>query len=187
MKKYTAALILFFVIGLPVVSEAIFLGPYSGAVMDSQTGEPIEGASILMYWTKIIPNVAGGNSEMVDVKLIYTDKKGSYQIPMFMANLGLIGFFESTQMIIYQPGYQAYIITIWHNSRSSKPDPNFKNKENIVKLDRIPPNFSHRKHYEDIDHALWGIDNRDHVALEKKELLRRIEWEERRGIMEGRK
>lgn len=189
------------IVFLPTVSFAIFLGPYSGTVIDSQTGEPIEGASVLVYWTKGVPYVFKMRSEVIAAKLLYTDRKGTYHISRFLPNLGLQGVLESTNIIIYQPGYQAYTIRTSHDSPYEKPDSTLKEKDNIVKLDRIPPNFSHKEHYEKIDHALWGLrddDWNDPISgkplswkkrmelslkggiLEREELLRRAEWEENR-------
>lgn len=206
MKRLFAVLLFVFV-SQPSIASALFVGPYSGTVTDSQTGEPIEGASVLIYWTKRIPNMGGGSTEHVGTVLVYTDQKGKYDIVKAFYNLGLMGFFESTNMVVYQPGYQAYIKQIWKDNTYSKPDTSFKEKDNVVKVDRIPPNFSHRNHYEKIDEALWGIRDYPYVyplsqdrmtwqrlldmnlkaIPEKEEFLRRVEWEERRGMMEERK
>jgi hypothetical protein len=175
--------------------------------MDSQTGEPIEGASVLIYWTKGIPNVAGGSTEHVGTVLVYTDSKGKYDIAKAFYNLGLMALFESTNIIIYQPGYQAYIRQIYQDNPDSEPSSSFKEKDNMVKLERIPPNFSYREHYDKIGHALWGIHDYPYAyprreeqmtwqrlleinlkaIPEKEEFLRRVEWEERRGMMEEKR
>lgn len=195
----------FMILFSPVVSFALFLGPYSGNVIDAKTGAPVGGASVLFYWEKRVPMPpTGGSPELVDVRLVYTDKKGRYEIPRLSANLGLLGHLESTAVVIYQPGYQAYILRIWHETE--RTDRSFKEKDNTVKLERIPPNFSHKEHYRRIDEALWGIresyddsDGKDSgltwekllqinlkTHLEKDEFLRRADWEERRGLWEER-
>jgi hypothetical protein len=190
----------------PAISFAVFLGPYSGTVIDSQTGDPIEGASVLIYWTKGVLQVFRVRSEVIEAKLVYTDKKGTYHISRFVPNLGLTGVLESTQIIIYEPGYQAYIMQIHHDRTERKTDEPLKVRDSVIKLDRIPPNFSHREHYEKIERSLWGLrdddDGTDPISgkplswekrmelslkggiLEKDELLRRAEWEERRGLLE---
>ena len=111
-----------------------------------------------------------------------------------------MGRIESTNIVIYQPGYQAFIKTVWHYNGNSKPDPDFRDKDNIVKLQRIPANFDHKKHCEEIEQALWGIHEYPYAyplaedrmtwdklleinlkAIPEKEVfLRRVEWEERR-------
>lgn len=191
-----------FALFLPVVSFALILGPYTGQVIDSRTGEPVEGASVLIYWRKPAFSVIEYRSELIKAELVYTDKKGNYKILRMLANIGLLGTLDSTNVIIYQPGYQVYTVRIWHDSPYEKPDNSFKEKDNVVKLDRIPPNFSHRKHYEKIERAFWGIDEasidewttwEQHLKInlrgipEKEELLRRAEWEERRGLSEDRR
>src|SRR3972149_4986007 len=200
--------------GLSHPSFAGIIGPYSGQVIDSQTGDPVEGASVLVYWVKATPHPMGAYEITIGARLIYSDGKGRYTIPTFFANLGLMGFLDSTNIIIYQPGYQAYIIEL-HPSNPLNPfsdpeggdDMNFKKKNNIVKLDRIPPNFSHKEHVDRIEHALWGIDDYspgDPTATkagitweealklnlkgvpEKEEFLTRLEWEAGRGASEDR-
>lgn len=195
-----AALIIIF---LPTVCFAIVLGPYSGTVIDSQTGEPIKGASVLVYWTKGVLYVFKMRSEVIEARLVYTDKKGTYHIPRFVPNLGLSGVLESTQIIIYEPGYQAYIMQIRHDSPETKTDESLRLGDGVIKLDRIPPNFSHREHYEKIERSLWGLRDNDWSdpisgkplswekrmelglkggVLQREELLRRAEWEERRRV-----
>ncbi len=189
------------IVFLPTVCFAIFLGPYSGTVIDSQTGDPIEGASVLFFWEKLVPTPMKAYSEVFEAKLIYTNEKGTYHIPRILPNLGLQGMLESTNIIIYQPGYQACAIRISLVSPSGKPDSSFKEKDNIIKLDRIPPGFNHEHHYRMIEDAsgpiraygwedpIWGRPltwekrmelNLKSGILEKEELLRRAEWEERR-------
>lgn len=193
---------------IPSFSDAFIEGPYTGRVIDGQTGEAIEGASVLCYWVKSTPNFEGGHEELAETRLVYTDKKGNYEIPRIFVNIGLIAILDSTNIIIYQPGYQVYIVKIEPRNPYSKPDTNFKKKDSVVKLDRIPPNFSHKEHYEKIDHALWGMDEYPYVypqpqdkwmtwnkliemnlrgIPDKEEFLRRVEWEERRGMMEDRR
>jgi hypothetical protein len=187
---------------LPGICFAIFLGPYSGRVIDSQTGEVVDGASVLVFWVKQVPTPLRSHSEVMDAKLVYTDKNGTYRIPQILPNLGLMAMLESTCVIIYQPGYQAYTVSIWHDHPSAKAISSFKERENVVKLDRIPPNFNHREHIQTLRNALnsiraygsedpvWGKPltwkkrmelNLKSGVLEKEELLRRAAWEEKRN------
>jgi hypothetical protein len=194
-----AALIIVF---LPTICFGIVLGPYSGTVIDSQTGEPIQGASVLFFWERAVPTPMKAYSEVFEARLVYTDRKGTYHIARIIPNLGLQAVLESTNIIIYQPGYQAYNISISHTSPYGKPDSSFQEKDNIAKLDRIPPNFDHQKHLQILDSALspiraygwedpiWGRPltwekrmelNLKSGILEREEFLKRVEWEERRG------
>lgn len=186
------ALLIFSVAGLSAVCSAKTLGPYSGTVLDARTGEPVEGASVFFYWTKSVPEMPHARTETIGAELVCTDGEGGYQIPGFSPNLGLMARFESTKVIIYQPGYRAYIKELDYLNPYSKPDPSFKEKGYLVKLDRLPPNFSHEDHTEVIERALWGI--REYPSsfklpdpkgiAEKKKFLERVEWEERRAELE---
>ncbi len=51
-KPHNALLLFLFLVLYPLPSFAVVVGPYSGTVVDSRTGDPIEGASVLMYWIK---------------------------------------------------------------------------------------------------------------------------------------
>jgi len=186
-------------------TPAFSLGPYTGTVVDGVTGRPVEGASVLFYWTKEIPQMIESHTETITVRLTYTDHQGRYDIPRVPANFGLMGILDSTNVIIYQPGYKAYIIRLFHQNPSAQHGLPFMETGNRVALERIPPGFSHQKQVDAIEQALWGIDEypyysplpQDHItwdqmmaiklngSVEKRELLRRLEWEERRGKEEG--
>ncbi len=188
------------VVILPASSFAAILGPYSGQVLDSRTGDPIVGASVLFYWTKYIPQFHGGNSDLIKATLVYTDEQGKYKIPVNMASLGLLASFESTRVLVYQPGYQFYTVTIRAYDASGDSNRSFQKFGNRIRLERIPLHFDHRKHLDRINKALWGIDEvylasdraypesiwEKHIklnlrgVLEKEEFLRRVEWEDRR-------
>lgn len=213
-KIYAFVFAGFLMLGLTHPSLAGIIGPYSGQVIDSQTGEPVEGASVLFYWVKATPHPLGAYYEVIEARLVYTDGKGKYAIPTFFANLGLKSFLESTHVIIYQPGYQAYINSLYPSNPlnlvsglEGGDEATFKGKNDVVKLDRVPPNFSHKEHFDRIERALWGIDEYSpgdptatkagitweealelnlKAVREKVEFLRRLEWEERRAASEDR-
>ena len=185
------------IVFLPTVCFAVFLGPYSGTVIDSQTGEPIEGASVLFSWDAHLPVPPDGLTVEVAARMVYTDKSGKYKIPLISAPMGLLSVYNSGRCIIYQPGYQAYFAFLYGDPTPST----FKKIGNIVKLDRIPPNFNYSEHYRRIENVLnihaigwydpmWGtkLTWKKHIELNlrreilgKEELLRRAEWEGRRG------
>jgi hypothetical protein len=187
----------FLILIIPTTSFSLILGPYTGKVIDSQTGEPVEGATVLVYWVGHFPVPPDGYSAELAAKLVYTDKTGKYTIPTTVVTLGLLSLYHEARLVIYQPGYQVH--SDWQHAG---PDPpSFKKIGNIVKLDRIPPNFNHEEHYrrlEDLLHIdvigwrdpIWGtkLTWKKHIELNlrreilgKEELLRRAEWERRRG------
>jgi hypothetical protein len=203
MMKTTCLIILsiFLIFFLPIPSFALTLGPYSGKVIDSQTGDPIEGATVFFFWEKEVLAPIHSYSEVIEAKRVFTEKNGNYRIPQFFPNLGLMAMFKSTNIIIYQPGYQTYIVSIWHDRSDIDDDSSFKEKGNVVKLDRIPPHFNYQEHIRRLMDALNPIEaygwedrrsgkpltwekrmelNLKSGVLEKEELLRRATWEERR-------
>lgn len=199
---YAICIFIFCCLVVPPTSDAEILEPYSGTVYDATTGKPIEGASVLFFWMKRVPDFEIV-TELIDAKLTRTNAKGNYDLSLTFANAGRFSL-DSTHVLIYEPGYQVYIKEIYHDSPYAKSDPEFRNHDNVVKLERIPPDFDHKAHCERIKQALWGLerheysDNKDVswsgivktsmvVPLEKELFLRRVEWEQRRPGQEGRK
>ena len=183
MKKVLIVVMLL-VLFAPSISFAKFVGPYTGQIIDSQTGEPINGATVLFYWTKEVYQIMHSSSAPVRAESIQTDKSGRYEIPKIFINLGLSSKYESLNIIVYEAGYKAFIKRLNYLSTYSKPDPNFKEKNYIIKLDRIPSKFDHYEHSDEIDDALRGIDDDRKLRVLIEEFKRRYEWEERRGLYE---
>lgn len=88
------AVLLYLVV--PVIAEAESIGPYSGTVLDATTGKPVEGASVLFYWRKRVPQPIESTSDPIDAKLTSTNAAGKYELPVAFANTGLSGTLEST-------------------------------------------------------------------------------------------
>ncbi len=193
--------VLFLLLLLPSISFAKKVGPYSGQALDSRTGEPIQGASVFIYWEKGISFIAGHHSEPLKAVLVYTNEHGKYAIPRQFLNTGLTWVLEGTTIIIYQPGYQAWIGVHSYqpgNQRLFGKERTFSHTENKVKLERIPPGFDFKKHHEKITDALRGFDYYYNAGMDPMtgrplllrkiikrtadtaaqwEFLRRIEWE----------
>ena len=210
MRITTVVFTIIVTIFLPASSSALFIGAYSGQVLDSQTENPISGASFFIYWVKVqgIPGL-GWHSELIDSILVHTDTNGKYETPSNFVFLESNSFFDATSIVVYQPGYRAYIRKV----EGREADEGFENKNNIIKLDRIPPNFDHKAHYEMIVDVLRGMgisdvippkigvtppdvdgasSNKDTrivwdlfiekalLSQSKEAFLRRVEWENRR-------
>lgn len=173
------------------------VGPYTGQVFDSRTGEPIIGASVVVYWINCLPGFGGCHSIPIEAEHVYTDTEGKYNIAKRKLNTNLIGKLESTHILIYQPGYVAYFNKseyLW-----AKPTLTFPQTNNLVNLERVPPDFNHRTQYEAIEDIAElvediGVSNyytgepipfekvihRKSKVVNVLELLRRAEWENER-------
>lgn len=186
-----------------LVWASAFAGPiptYTGKVVDDKTGEPIENACVLIYWVKNIPEIMHARSELIKAELVKTDKSGNYSLGGFIAFLGLTAWHDYTQVVIYQPGYQAYLDRVWEHNPYSDKKQHFKSSDNQIRLKRIPPDFDHGKHYRDIEDALRGLEDYSTMrsdgsvswegvkrsALkghpERLELLQRAYWEDERSL-----
>lgn len=185
----------------PLPAAALIIGPHTGTVVDSRTGDPIKGAAVLVNWIKTVPRMfEGPAAEPLQSVLVYTDGSGRYATPQLKADLGLAGVFAVTRMVVYQPGYEARIMEARHtNEPFYEKNAAFKETGNLVKLDRIPAGFDHRQHFETIRSAAWmpvydafpedgshltwkrhaGLNAPIAAAIE--EFLRRAQWEARRG------
>jgi HEAT repeat protein len=155
----------------------IFLGPYSGKVIDAQTREPIEGASVLFYWTHVVPAIPHSYSDFIKARLVYTDGKGEYSVPLEPSLSGLL--LESTRVTVYQPGYEAYQTYDWHGGRDK---PGVRRWGNVIALKKIPPFFDHDKHVREMRDFLWTDDIYETRDLEESNaFLVRVLWEKRRS------
>ncbi len=178
---------------------AVNIGPYTGQVVDSKSGEPASGSAVLFFWLITIPNnFESGTTIPCQTTLVYTDKEGKYTVPKQNCDTGLFAFFDSTNVIIYKPGYVSYRINDQAHPYPSPKTTNFKQQDNLVQLKRIPPYFNHKKHFDDIERALLYLDEYDTVyaippllksrttgpILEKREFLKYIEWEAERPALE---
>jgi hypothetical protein len=214
-----AVFLAFFCELLCLPAYAANVGPYSGCIIDAVNNKPIEGVSVFMYWTSIVeaPVPANVSEKLLslskaerevakkyfmdhksDVRLVNSNSKGEYLIPRLTIKTGYLGYVETLSVVVYQPGYQAYIKSITLSGPYAKQDSEFQEKHNRIKLQRIPDKFDYRKHYESIENSLNGIYDsysNDMATIEwesllqmklrafpeKNELLRRAEWEQRRS------
>lgn len=182
------------VIGSDDASAAIY-PTMSGTIIDAIAGKPVKGAIVLAYWTKSVlrPPIEAG-SELIEARLVESDSDGRYRIDGIVKLLGPLEFKGDTVLVVYQPGYVAHIEQEFRDGSKE-----INKDANLIKLERIPANFDHGKHYDEIEHALWGIDDHSYMLLdgsvswssvkrsalkglpEKEILLRRAYWEEERS------
>jgi hypothetical protein len=99
--------ILFAAFIVSITAIAHIFGPYMGKVVDLETGEPIEGAAVLMVFHTESFFASGACADAVET---ITDPKGEFLIPWYLA----LTFqpFSSWKphgyVTIFKPGYGAY-------------------------------------------------------------------------------
>jgi hypothetical protein len=85
-------------------------GPYSGKVVDAQTGEPIEGAVVLIgFYTKSF-SVGGPVYRFADAFEVLSDAKGEFRFPPKRVTLfrAMSIWDKECSISIFKPGYGAY-------------------------------------------------------------------------------
>jgi hypothetical protein len=119
----------------------------TGSVVDAETGEPIEGAVVLVEWTKTKGLPGMTHTESYKVIEAVTDKEG---------NVTISGVFNPTvnppQVTVYKKGYVAW------NSRVIFPD--YKRREGfkwvngyIFRLERFKSEYTHEAHVSFLLHS----------------------------------
>jgi hypothetical protein len=56
-------------------------GPFRGRVVDAETGQPIQGAVVLMTWLKLVYAVIQTNTEFYDAREAVSGPDGTFEIP----------------------------------------------------------------------------------------------------------
>ena len=102
------------IVRLLIVVLAVFLGPqavgaagpWKAQVVDAETGQPLEGVVVLMYWIKYTGGPAGwAGGEFYDAEEVVTGQDGRFVVPsrwVFTLNPFRKVFRE---MVIFKPGY----------------------------------------------------------------------------------
>lgn len=107
LKKKVIRYSIFFLVIVTFVAIAHIYGPYTGKVVDLETGEPIEGAAVLMvFYTETFFAV----SSYGDAVETLTDSKGEFRIPWYLALTfrPLYSWEPHGYVTIFKPGYGAY-------------------------------------------------------------------------------
>jgi hypothetical protein len=111
LRKYVtfSAIILFIILnaGCTITHE---FGPFMGKVVDAETGEPIEGAVILIVFSLESSSLGGSVNSFADAIETLTDAQGEFKftpkrINFFKMNAS---WDDNCQVSIFKPGYGAY-------------------------------------------------------------------------------
>ena len=156
---FLSLIALFVIIGC---NEAI-----TGMVVDAETGQPIDGAVILVEWTQTKGLPGMSYTESYKVVEVVTDKEGKASI-----DGALSPFIRGPNVTIYKKGYVAwnnhFIFPDWQRRTDFKWENNY-----VFKLEKFKPEYNYVKHTGFINSTILV------GASEKKQLMyQAIRWEE---------
>ncbi len=146
-------------------------GQITARVVDADTGDPIEGAVIMVEWTKT-KGIGLTHTESYKVVEVLSDKEGKAEIS------GVDAFFvDLARVAVYKKGY-----VLWSNNnvfKGSRTLTTFEWKDNYTfKLNRFKPEYSY------IDHGLF-IDSAISAGFgDKKLIYEATEWEGKKASKE---
>lgn len=73
--------ILFWVAPSAGAESAEKWGPFQGQIVDVETGQPIAGAVVLVFWRQDVPNPVQAQSKFYDAREAVTDAAGRFEVP----------------------------------------------------------------------------------------------------------
>jgi hypothetical protein len=82
-------------------------GPYSGRVVDAETGQPIAGAAVIATWTREIPVAPHMPEQDWDVYETLSDVNGGFTIP-HRTHFTFFGWIEDPMVVVYSPAYAPF-------------------------------------------------------------------------------
>jgi len=152
-------------------------GEITGIVVDAETGQPIEGAVILVEWTKAKGLPGMTYTESYKVVEVITNKEGKASIEGVLSP-----FVDAPHITVYKKGYVAwnhhYIFPKWEKRTDFKWSNNY-----VFKLDRFKPEYSYNKHLSFIRNSISSFSEGN-----KKQLMKNAyEWEVDKAIQEDKK
>jgi hypothetical protein len=142
-------------------------GTITGIVVDAETGQPIEGAIILVEWTQAKGLPGMSYTESYKVVEVVTDKEGKTSISG-VDNL----FVDPPDITVYKKGYVAWNNHFIFPDYEKRKDFRWGNNY-VFKLEKFKPEYTYAKHSSFIDMAIHL-----HIAFEKKkQMFKAVEWE----------
>lgn len=175
-KKWIALTVIFLAVGMYFVLGIGAYPPISGTVVDEQTQKPIEGAVVLVEWTKT-HGFGEHWTESFYVEETITDKVGKFAI----GGLGKRTV-NKPNMTIYKKGYVAWSNRWIYPFRNNRKDFRWKTggKYGMVKFEDT---------FSSIDHdSFVNRSINDTIGWEKKQLfIRMYEEGERKKVIKDQK
>lgn len=145
----------------------------TGIVVDAENGQPIEGAVILVEWTKVKGLPGMTHTESYKVVEVVTNKEGKASIE------GVAAYFVSMPRVtVYKKGYIAwnnqYIFPDWKRRTDFKWENNY-----VFRLEKFKPEYSYIKHTGFLSSVILV------GAFERKKLMNNAtDWEHQKASEE---
>jgi len=138
--------------------------PINGRIIDAETQQPVEGAVVMVEWTKT-HGFGHYWTESYKVVEVVSDKEGKVNVTGCYSP-----FVDKPHVTVYKNGY-----VVWNDEAifQGPPRTDFKWGEYIFKLDHFKPEYSHDKHVYFIRASIHSAQN-----LESKQIIyKAFEWE----------
>ena len=105
--SFTVALSFLIFISVPAFAGwLIYHKPaFKGKVIDAETKEPIEGAVVVVTYSKETIGIPHKYSSIIDVRETLTDKNGEFYIPRYITVIQPLSFEDMANFIVFKPGY----------------------------------------------------------------------------------
>ncbi|MBF0338614.1 MAG: hypothetical protein HQL05_12390 [Nitrospirae bacterium] len=107
-------------------------GPYTGRIVELETGEPIERAVVAACW-----GLEYTNGWKTCCKETITDKSGEFEVPAAMCITTFIpSVLHSPRVVIFKPGYLGYPPIKTKKSLYTGVQFDKEHRHNVIKLDK---------------------------------------------------
>lgn len=154
-------------------------GPFMGKVVDAETGEPIEGAAVLIVFSIESSSLGGSVNSFADAIETLTDAQGEFRFTPKRINFFkmMANWNDDCQVSIFKPGYGAYP---GHRKSysSSKDKPALFIPENEYITYYLPK----LKNLKEKKENLFNIREPGGIPIEKMPNMQRLQSEERVNV-----
>ena len=170
--------LLIFIIILSIVGFLVFRSggypPMTGTVVDAVTGQPIEGAVVLVEWTRT-HGIGEHWTESFKVEDAVTGKNGKFTV----AGLDVRDV-DRPDVTVYKNGYVAWSSRWIFPSYENRTD--FRWGDIVFKLEHFRAEYSHDAHTSFIDSSINASLKNNYEF--KETIFRAIEWEQTLAFQE---